>query len=166
MHRDGLPERFSDGDNRLLVGVPLTIRFAGSVGAVRDRTNIDTRDRGEGVWQHRYGARGAHPQHRGQADREENQASHQPILPVTAMRSNVNPHHAASTQCPPGLSYCCPHPAIPHIVAPDDGAVVSAASATTLTVDSEFCSDHNNVLARSKSGRSAMMARHDSIASG
>ena len=77
MHGGRLPDRCSDGGNRLTVGVPLLARLAGTLRLGRDH---DTGDRADGVRLGRPRAIRAGAQERGQADREKHQATHEVIV--------------------------------------------------------------------------------------
>ena len=80
MHQRGLPHRFSDGGNRVMLGAPLVVRIAGCVRVAREQAGPDTGHRDDVVRRDRSRASGGRPQERGQADREKHQATHEPIL--------------------------------------------------------------------------------------
>ena len=63
-----------------MLGAPLLVRIAGSVRVARQQARPDTGHRDDVVRRDRPRASGGCPQQRGQADREKNQATHQPIL--------------------------------------------------------------------------------------
>ena len=84
MHLRGLPNRFGDWRNGVVPGPPLPVGFARVVRVAVDQARVDAGHRADvaGRDRARYRARTGidRPEQGGQADREEEPATHEPIL--------------------------------------------------------------------------------------
>src|SRR5687767_1495364 len=96
MRQRGLPYGFSDGGNRVTLGPPLLVRIVGSLRVVGQEAGRDSGRRDDVLRGNRRRGSAARPQKRGQTDREEQPATHQPIL--TCRQGAVNLHTGCSSR--------------------------------------------------------------------